>query len=138
MEKLELKYLAPYLPYGLKAYHVFEKELLERDVTVNNVMSFVYGDTNAKIALRPLSELTKEIEINGKKFTPYIELLRECSFNVENMSKEDVEYFKPEPKELSCIETRMYLEVAKLFEWHFDVFGLIEKGLAIDINTIEK
>jgi len=24
-----------------------------------------------------------------------------------------------------------------LFKWHFDVFGLIEKGLAIDINTIE-
>jgi hypothetical protein len=24
----------------------------------------------------------------------------------------------------------------KLFEWHFDVWGLIEKGLAIDINTI--
>lgn len=25
----------------------------------------------------------------------------------------------------------------KLYEWHFDVFGLIEKGLAIDINTFE-
>ena len=24
----------------------------------------------------------------------------------------------------------------KLFEWHFDIFGLIEKGLAIDINTL--
>jgi hypothetical protein len=24
----------------------------------------------------------------------------------------------------------------KLFKWHFDVFGLIEKGLAIDINTL--
>lgn len=25
----------------------------------------------------------------------------------------------------------------KLLSWHFDVFGLIEKGLAIDINSIE-
>ena len=25
----------------------------------------------------------------------------------------------------------------KLFEWHFDVFNLIEKGLALDINTID-
>jgi hypothetical protein len=25
----------------------------------------------------------------------------------------------------------------KLAEWHFDVFGLIEKNLAIDINTLE-
>lgn len=26
--------------------------------------------------------------------------------------------------------------IEKLFEWHFDVFGLIEQGLAIDINTL--
>ena len=30
-----------------------------------------------------------------------------------------------------------YQEVQKLLEWHFDVFGLIEQGLAIDINTIK-
>jgi hypothetical protein len=28
-------------------------------------------------------------------------------------------------------------DVQKLFEWHFDVFGLISKGLAIDINTLK-
>ena len=28
--------------------------------------------------------------------------------------------------------------VLQLFEWHFDVFGLIEKGIAIDINTLNK
>jgi len=26
----------------------------------------------------------------------------------------------------------------KLISWHFDVFGLIEKGLAIDINTLKE
>jgi hypothetical protein len=26
----------------------------------------------------------------------------------------------------------------KLFEWHFDVFGLIEKGLAININNLNQ
>ena len=35
------------------------------------------------------------------------------------------------------------LEVAmkvmdKMLEWHFDVFNLIDKGLAIDINTLEQ
>ena len=29
-----------------------------------------------------------------------------------------------------------YWIAQKLFEWHFDVFGLIEAGLAIDINTL--
>lgn len=31
----------------------------------------------------------------------------------------------------------IYLLQQLLFKWHFDVFGLIEKGLAVDINTIE-
>ena len=25
----------------------------------------------------------------------------------------------------------------KLFEWHFDVFNLIEAGIAIDVNTVK-
>jgi len=25
-----------------------------------------------------------------------------------------------------------------LFKWHFDVFGLIKKGLAVDINTLKQ
>lgn len=31
-----------------------------------------------------------------------------------------------------------YSDMEKLFENHFDVFGLIEKGLAIDLNTIKE
>jgi hypothetical protein len=30
-----------------------------------------------------------------------------------------------------------YEDIVKLFEWHFDVFGLIDAGLAIDINTLD-
>lgn len=26
----------------------------------------------------------------------------------------------------------------RLCEWHFDIFGLIEKGLAVDLNTLHK
>ncbi len=29
-----------------------------------------------------------------------------------------------------------YEVMEKLLSWHFDVFSLIEKGLAIDINTL--
>ena len=29
-----------------------------------------------------------------------------------------------------------YWKIEKLFEWHFDVFGLIEKGLAINVNDL--
>ena len=29
------------------------------------------------------------------------------------------------------------MDFEKLLEWHFDVFGLIDAGLAIDINTLK-
>ncbi len=32
--------------------------------------------------------------------------------------------------------TNQFQLFQQLFEWHFDIFGLIEKGLAIDINTL--
>ena len=33
--------------------------------------------------------------------------------------------------------TNYPLILEKLYEWHFDVFGLIEKGLAVDFNTLK-
>ncbi len=38
---------------------------------------------------------------------------------------------------LDILENR-YKVVKKLFEWHFDIFGLIPAGLAIDINTLKR
>jgi hypothetical protein len=54
--------------------------------------------------------------------------------------------YDPEIRRFACRDEtrRMSLGVGhqldlfqKLFEWHFDVFGLIEQGLAIDINTLK-
>lgn len=81
------------------------------------------SDLEVKLLLRPLSDLTKEIEHNGEKFVP-------CEFfviSVENMlKKSDVD--------LDCIP---YNVIKKLLEWNFDIFGLIPHGLAIDINTLK-
>lgn len=82
-----------------------------------------------KPILRPLSDLTKEIEHNGERFVfsdrylsnSKIKMLLDnslCSFN----------------NPLNDID---YNSVKLLLEHHFDVFGLIEKGLAININSIE-
>ena len=49
----------------------------------------------------------------------------------------DIGGYKPNDIELGMVLSKMYIEVVKLFEWHFDVFGLIPEGLAIDINTLE-
>lgn len=132
--KLELKYIAPYLPYGLKGiitYHADNKEICTLGVKcdINNVCDiydFLNSSYDLKPILRPLSDLTKEIEVNGEKFVPILEMER---------------IFKINPLwegwDFKHIAVELPIEIwNKLFEWHFDVFGLIPQGLAIDINTL--
>tara|TARA_R110000772_G_C13017270_1_gene410128 strand:- start:55 stop:450 length:396 start_codon:yes stop_codon:yes gene_type:complete len=129
--KLELKHLAPYLPYGLKYNNIKNNNTYTmRSISTEiNMVDFGWGDAmelnEVKPILRPLSDLTKEIKHDGDKFTP-------CT---------DYYYLKDELEELSTLDSSYirytrYNVVKVLFELHFDVFGLIEKGLAIDINTL--
>lgn len=67
---LTLEHLAPYLPYKLKLLYVDRsiRELLYLDVS-GIIPVF-------KPILRPLSDLTKEIEHNGERFVPIVELFK--------------------------------------------------------------
>ena len=73
---------------------------------------------------RPLSDLTKEIEHKGEKFVPMKKI---AIYNPNN-----VEYL------IECVVTGLveYIVLRQLIEWHFDIANLIEKGEAIDINTL--
>ncbi len=105
--------------------------------TAHNKKWAINGILNAqgKPILRNLSDLTKEIEHNGEKFTPCNKLadIVTNDWDIEDMEC-DVQiikdYFTMHPTDWP------YWLIQKLFEWHFDVFGLIEKQLAVDINTI--
>lgn len=149
--KLELKHLAPYLPYGLKLNykHFPGDEKARRIATLTgltkedgiettydeaeyNGHSYTKGDLinwgdrnnvhdlEVKPILRPLTDLTNDIV--SEYFSDMLEDSLEIMLN----------HFSIRP--LSC----KYEEVQFLLEKHFDVFGLIDKGLAIDINTLEK
>ena len=110
MEKLELKHLAPYLPYGLKFYWEDLKGNINKpwSLTINSI-DFALENQNKPI-LRPLSDLiNNEFEKELGHFTP------DFKFNLD-----DTEY--------------KFIE--KMLKLHFDVFGLIEKGLAIDKNKL--
>jgi hypothetical protein len=168
MKKLELKHIAPYLPYDLKGmrsdggkelYYLAYVSLKSTHPLIWNTVSF--GDPTAmdmKPILRPLSYLTKEIEVNGEKFVPIIELAKlfhisrsaithfsgirndgfygvQVNCHIEN---DDGRFMYYQIRNEEFILSNTYEEVQKLLEWHFDVFGLIEQGLAIDINTLEK
>jgi hypothetical protein len=135
--RLELKYLAGYLPYGLKfktnfdhiQYLMTSLDINKSKVTFKAINNFknsknisikLLGEN--KPILRPLSDLTKEIEVNGEKFVPKLWLgynhIGECLG--------------------TNIATWSFRSAVKLLEWHFDIYGLIESGLAIDINTLNK
>ena len=129
---LELKHLAPYLPYRLK-YSVFNKkgklDLLE--IGTNNIYNIitavnkgVYGGEYKPI-LRPLSDLTKS-ELIELRFDEGNDTLLWSANNVESY-KDFIQFYETD---------LTYSVLVWAYKKHLDIFGLIEKGLAIDINTI--
>jgi hypothetical protein len=83
--KLELEHLAPYLPYNLeilfeyrpffKCYPNYFKTELLHPSNILIIGKKTYSVISSKPKLRPLSDLTKEIEVNGEKFVPCEKLL---------------------------------------------------------------
>lgn len=142
--ELKLEHLAPYLPYALKCIVGKEKVLLIgldteaeywiiwKKLAASN-QGCSYPSKNFKPILRPLSDLTKEIE-QLEEFCPYTE--------DERYNSEGEDGFEIILENFASMNTRLqtnwfsYEFYEKLFKIHFDVFGLIEKGLAIDVNTL--
>lgn len=164
--KLELKHIVPYLPYGLKC------RVKDKGKTKFSELSGIYNDcscvffdiieiqqgfSEVKPILRPLSDLTKEIDgVVGivelaKIAFPCIvwelEGKHAVSSGINGIARKKFSYINTElTAGFSCINDayqRDYIPnqldlFSYLFENHYDVSGLIEKGLAVDINTIEK
>ena len=106
--KLELSDLAPYLPYGV---HLMNGYGNWHNTTLHKSIS-IYEMLEMKPILRPMSDLRKY------KNGDFIFIIEE----VENIN-EGVKELK-------------YSTVTFLLSKHFDVFGLIDKEFAIDINTL--
>ena len=146
---LTIKELAPYLPYRLKGksnqydsidlllgiYGTMGHSLtLCHRISNHNTFDYDCNINEFKPILRPLSDLIKEIEVNGKKFVPayrtqvhindkYLPFTVNGRIVLENRI---------------VTNTILYTDMQYLISLHFDVFGLIEKGLAIDINKLVK
>jgi hypothetical protein len=118
--KLELKHLAPYLPYGLKikTKHGFDTMETLNGWLVNgdHEESYCYEDhpnetLEFKPILRPLSDLTEEHANN-------------CNYSYRDFKWEIIN---------KNVSVNIWND---LLSNHYDVFGLIDAGLAIDINTL--
>lgn len=131
--KLELKHLVGYLPYGLKSYVEYDGHKLIKDINVNNVMCIVDSEVLSKPILRPLSGFERYF---SKLFDEDIDVrtfLNEGFITKENQF-EDIADMIDNYK----IEWWPHGVIQLALKHHFDIFGLIEQGLAIDINTLNK
>lgn len=158
--KLELKHIVGYLPYETSVVCIGSFSTpkpihkLNYGKGLGNI-NHILTSSRYKIALRPLSDLTKVIEVNGEEFVPIIALAK-LFFSAKSAVLEykdildagaygiQVSCFYDEHRhayyqiygDIDLISHNEHRVIEKLYEWHFDIHGLIEKGLAIDKNTI--
>lgn len=130
MEKLESKHVLPYVLYGVKM--LTEKHILDAKDRIWTLQpsSFTNGwktEFNSKIILRPLSDLTKPITHEGETFVP-VEKYNYLRFD-------EISKYKGGSNVMKFIQVR---EQDVLLELHFDIYGLIDKNLAIDINNLNQ
>lgn len=169
MEKLELKHIASYLPYGLHGFVVtnranFEVEIVGWNYNTLKTSPSIHGYTHCPFEqfhpiLHPLSDLVKPCLPKGE--IPIVELAKKHIEYDESIGDSDLEVKyalarqmriditwrhpssdKPLYSDDLFIQTRrthlnMFWVNEWLFEHHFDVYGLIDQNLAVDINKIE-
>lgn len=188
MEKLELKHIAPYLPYGLKCqlnrlgifnldeeYPIPHNDICEItnlvkinddweiEISGSGDCSFgMIGLDEIDIFLRPLSDLYKEID--GKVGIVEIAKILSGTIHIDSINGacKNLSYFRctfeDGIEELIINERcegwyRSYFDKNQpntgrniidqfevftyLFSHHYDIFSLIDKGLAIDKSKIK-
>ena len=150
-DRLTIKDVAPYLPYGLKwinrssyrdyADYQVEMTTLQNDGGKLDIMfETELGNTewlSDKLEhvtytplLHPLSRLTESITVKGKDFIP-MERMLECDEYCDAWYEwtSHIYDFQDKIHEASIMSCPIGF-AEKLYSWHLDVHGLIEQGLA--------
>ena len=152
---------------GLLPSDIYNNEIINYYTVFYRVDESTSGsdsDTQFIPIVRPLSDLIKEIEHQGDKFVPIVELAKiaeesnikildykqkDSVFGVKYISEEGIECvfaFHEEGQVFAIysINDRLFdncmyqLQLfQQLLKWHFDLFGGIESGEAIDVNTLD-
>jgi hypothetical protein len=140
MKQLKPEHIAPYLPYEIKVKGKNSNEIAEVQSLSPNVNGLKLTNNryhedieNFVLVLRPLSDLTKEIEYGDESFIP-LEYLKE-KVSVCDAERDFLDFYE-DNKNPDKIKFAPYTIMQKLFEWHIDVFELIDEGLAVDYNDV--
>ena len=145
MQKLELKHITPYLPYDISIITDDELKNKVSIVDAKNDVLYIFNHHYklnwVKLLLRPMSDLFETILHNGE-FVCVANLIKEDAFVLHELYYdlsfkqnalilqslgEVMDFGKPSKLPFFVIEI--------LFKYHFDVFGLIKKGLAKTLKT---
>ena len=122
------EFMAMSLPYDIK--------FMVESVIITQTMCTSFGSNlfpfeDIKPILHPLSDLANEIEHNRDRFTP-------CDWII---NKYPTLYLPLQVQRLiediNWLDQCDFMFIKHLLEWHFDIAGLIEKGEAIDVNTLQ-
>ena len=148
---LEIKHLSPYLPYQLMVENLNFSGIKHSELTnlyclisKENTHLWQYktdvGNTapveKCKPILKPLNAIYNENIHKDSDISYYRWLYENTDCEAEQYFLETIEFQTNRISEI--INYTPYSIMQKLFEWHFDVFGLIENGLAIDYYSIHK
>lgn len=142
--KLEFKHIAPYLPYGIEFFDYKKAKIVFDTYSVMstgeyNEYSLPYILKNqVKPILRPLSDLTKEIEVNGERFVPIVELakIHDSNIQIEKLENQHgtvvayckIDYHPSIKKPLA--RTFFEIDLDDLdFDYGFEVFGEDENDI---------
>lgn len=156
-QKLELKHLAPYLPYGLKGIliHCLKDDFLESDDWVDDIEIFSkgtiwtyagYADEDLLIPLGDgdfsgfLIRHGNSYASVGNSVKPILKLLSDLTKKeLDNFTLGDTIAIENiiKDKDVQQYQNIEYSAILYLLKNHYDFQLLIEKGLAIDINTLK-
>lgn len=161
MDKLTIKEVAPYLPYGLNYEYINFLKESKREVFDCEFFSLgIFRLDALKLVLRPMDDLIVFIKIGSVEICPIVELAKIVdgslisnlkiksdgkNFGIKYLDSDSIEtvfcfhteinsfgIHTPFDNNFHLVSNQLEL-FQKLFEWHFDVFGLIEMGLAVKL-----
>ena len=148
--KLELKDIAGNLQYNLHGWHS-EGHLCKIDLNFISKNGIKLG--NYKPILHPISDLYRTITHNGKEIVLILELAKiaypnfqmedwilpeNCTSAYHTKKKISFWYSKNSGFDNDCVYSEnQYQLFDYLHELKVDYRGLIDSGLAIDVNTLE-
>jgi len=145
MNKIE--FMAMSLPSGLKiqcqSSNKYNRNILNyydligisrNEYTCELNLIYHFNIDAVKPVLHPPSDLTKEIDHGGERFIPIERLGWLYDFDSDTTCQ--IRMYINQGWTSNITELPFDL-VSQLIEWHFDIANLIEKGEAIDANTLE-